>query len=243
MYYYGRQMLETPGPLQEDKIVNIPSRAGKRDIADALQREGVINVNPWVFIGGVFALKASSDLKPGEYSFQKNASLRDVIATIVEGKVVQHAVTIPEGLTSEQIVARLTDNDIFAGIGAGNAARRHAAAGNLQIPARHHARAGDPAHAADPEAGAGGDLGTPQSGRSGQVAGAADHAGLDHREGNRPGRRAQPRRRGIHQSPAAEESSCSPIRPSSTAWSAARERWAGRSSAARSPSLRPTTPM
>src|SRR3954467_4810347 len=115
VYFYGRQMLETSGPLQDDKVVNIPSRAGKRDIADALLREGVINVNPWVFIGGVFALKASSDLKPGEYSFQKKASLRDVIATIVEGKVVQHAVTIPEGLTSEQIVGRLVDNDIFAG--------------------------------------------------------------------------------------------------------------------------------
>ena len=114
-YYYGRQMLEAPGPLQEDKVVNIPARAGKRDIADVLQREGVINVNPWAFIGGVFALKASSDLKPGEYSFQKNASLRDVIGTIVEGKVVQHAVTVPEGLTSEQIVARLSDNDIFTG--------------------------------------------------------------------------------------------------------------------------------
>ncbi|QIG91605.1 MULTISPECIES: endolytic transglycosylase MltG [unclassified Bradyrhizobium] len=114
-YYYGRQTLESPGPLQEDKIVNIPARAGKRDIADVLSREGVINVNPWIFIGSVFALKASSDLKPGEYSFQKNASLRDVIATIVDGKVVQHAITIPEGLTSEQIVTRLTDNDIFTG--------------------------------------------------------------------------------------------------------------------------------
>ena len=70
-----------------------------------LQREGVIDVNPWAFIGSVFALKASSELKPGEYSFQKNASLRDVIGTIVEGKVVQHAVTIPEGLTSEQILS------------------------------------------------------------------------------------------------------------------------------------------
>ena len=114
-YYYGKQTLESPGPLQEDKIVNIPARAGKRDIADVLSREGVINVNPWVFIGSVFALKASSDLKPGEYSFQKNASLRDVIATIVDGKVVQHAITIPEGLTSEQIVTRLSDNDIFTG--------------------------------------------------------------------------------------------------------------------------------
>jgi peptidoglycan lytic transglycosylase G len=114
-YVYGKQLIEAAGPLKEDKIVNIPARAGKRDIADVLQREGVIDVNPWAFIGSVFALKASSELKPGEYSFQKNASLRDVIGTIVEGKVVQHAVTIPEGLTSEQIVTRLSDNDIFAG--------------------------------------------------------------------------------------------------------------------------------
>jgi UPF0755 protein len=27
--------------------------------------------------------------------------------------VVQHSITIPEGLTSEQIVARIQDNDIF----------------------------------------------------------------------------------------------------------------------------------
>src|SRR3979490_2441923 len=114
-YYYGRQKIEAPGPLQEDKVVNIPARAGMTDIADTLQREGVIDNNRWAFIGAVFALKARSELKPGEYAFQKNASLRDVIGTIVEGKVVQHAVTIPEGLTSEQIVARLSDNDIFTG--------------------------------------------------------------------------------------------------------------------------------
>src|SRR5438105_363233 len=114
-YYYGRQILESAGPLREDKVVNIPARAGKRDISDVLQKEGVINVNPWIFIGSVYALKASSDLKPGEYLFQKHASLRDVIGTIVEGKVVQHSITFPEGLTSEQIVARLTDADIFTG--------------------------------------------------------------------------------------------------------------------------------
>src|SRR6201992_4051035 len=114
-YYYGKQTIEAPGPLQEDKVVNIPARAGMTDIADILQREGVIDNNRWAFIGSVVALKARSELKPGEYSFQKNASLRDVVGTMVEGKVVQHAVTIPEGLTSEQIVARLSDNDIFSG--------------------------------------------------------------------------------------------------------------------------------
>jgi UPF0755 protein len=115
VYVYGKQKIEAPGPLQEDKIVNIPSRAGMTDIADILQREGVIDNNRWAFIGSVFALKAHSGLKPGEYLFQKNASLRDVIGTMVEGKVVQHAVTIPEGLTSEQIMARLSENDIFTG--------------------------------------------------------------------------------------------------------------------------------
>src|SRR5712691_2837445 len=114
-YVYGKQKIEAPGPLQEDKIVYIPSRAGMTDIADILQREGVIDNKRWAFIGSVFALKARSELKPGEYAFQKNASLRDVIGIMVEGKVVQHAVTIPEGLTSEQIAARLSDNDIFAG--------------------------------------------------------------------------------------------------------------------------------
>jgi UPF0755 protein len=114
-YLYGRQKLEAAGPLREDKVVLIPSRAGMTDIADILQREGVIDNNRWAFIGGVFALKARSELKPGEYAFQKNASLREVIGTMVDGKVVQHAVTIPEGLTSEQIVTRLSDNDIFAG--------------------------------------------------------------------------------------------------------------------------------
>src|SRR6201992_3265690 len=34
---------------------------------------------------------------------------------MVEGKGLHHAVTIPEDLPSEQIVARLSDNDIFAG--------------------------------------------------------------------------------------------------------------------------------
>src|ERR1700726_1495745 len=114
-YIYGKQKIEAAGPLQEDKVVNIPARAGMTDFADPLQGEGVIDNNRWAFIGSVFALKARSELKPGEYLFQKNASLRDVNGTMVEGKVVQHAVTIPEGLTSEQIVARLTDNDIFAG--------------------------------------------------------------------------------------------------------------------------------
>jgi UPF0755 protein len=112
---FGKSRFEAPGPLEEDKVVVIPPRSGMMDIADLLQREGVIDEHRLVFAGGVFALKARSELKAGEYLFAKHASVRDVVETIVDGKVVQHQITIPEGLTSEQIVARLLESDVLSG--------------------------------------------------------------------------------------------------------------------------------
>ncbi len=110
--FIGKERFEEPGPLPQDRIVNIPHGSGMRDIADVLTREGVID-QPWVFIGGVLVLKAREDLKAGEYQFKAHSSLRDVVATIVEGKVVPHQVSIPEGLTSEQIVTRLLADNVL----------------------------------------------------------------------------------------------------------------------------------
>jgi UPF0755 protein len=66
-------------------------------------------------MGSVIALKARGELKYGEYQFSKNASIADIVDTIIEGKVVQHAFTVPEGLTSEQIVARLLESTALTG--------------------------------------------------------------------------------------------------------------------------------
>ena len=112
--YVGRHRFEARGPLAQEKIVNIPRGLGTKDISDLLVREGVID-QPYVFIGGVIALKARGDLKHGEYRFAAHASVADVVGTLIEGKVVQHAITIPEGLTSEQIVARLQETDGLTG--------------------------------------------------------------------------------------------------------------------------------
>ena len=110
----GKQRFDAPGPLAADRVVNIPHGSGIRDIADVLAREGVIE-QPWVFVGGVLVLKAREDLRAGEYQFKAHASLRDVVATIVDGRVVAHQFTVPEGLTSEQIVARLLNDDVLTG--------------------------------------------------------------------------------------------------------------------------------
>jgi UPF0755 protein len=115
---FGKQRFEMPGPLEQDKTVNIPRGLGPRDIADLLQREGVISQSwesRWVFLGGVVARKAYHELKAGEYEFRRQASASEVVTTLIEGKVIQHAVTVPEGLTSEQIVARLMDNPVLTG--------------------------------------------------------------------------------------------------------------------------------
>jgi len=112
-FVIGKQNFEERGPLAEDRVVNVP-RGGIRDTADLLVREGVID-QPYLFIVGALLMKSQHDLKYGEYKFVKNASLRDVVDTIIEGKVVQHAFTLAEGLTSDQIVQRLTESDILAG--------------------------------------------------------------------------------------------------------------------------------
>ena len=113
--FWGKQRFDAPGPLPAEKIVDIPRGLGLREISDLLARAGVIN-EPTVFIAGAVLLKVrGADLKAGEYQFAKEASLRDVVDTLIEGKVVQHHFTIAEGLTSEQAVARLFENDVLSG--------------------------------------------------------------------------------------------------------------------------------
>jgi UPF0755 protein len=112
--YIGKQKFDEPGPLPEDKVVNIPAGLGTKDISDLLVREGVID-KPYIFIGSVIVMKARSALKHGEYQFTKHASLANVVDTIIDGKVVQHSFTVPEGLTSEQIVARLLETKDLSG--------------------------------------------------------------------------------------------------------------------------------
>jgi UPF0755 protein len=105
---------ETPGPLEAEKIVNIPPRLGVRDIADLLVKEGVIE-HPLTFFISAEMAKLRNDLRFGEYKFPKQASLHDVINKITEGKVEEHPITLPEGLTSEQVVQRLLEADILTG--------------------------------------------------------------------------------------------------------------------------------
>jgi UPF0755 protein len=111
---WGAQRLHQPGPLTADKVLYIAPGTDYPDIVSQLESEGVID-NPWVFNAAVMASGKRSKIKAGEYLFKQGASMRDVIAILVNGRQVLHSITIPEGLTSEEVVARLQQSDILLG--------------------------------------------------------------------------------------------------------------------------------
>ncbi|MDB5649248.1 MAG: mltG, partial [Hyphomicrobiales bacterium] len=111
---FGQQKIREPGPLQEDKVLFVAPRTEVPEILAQLEREGVIDM-PILLNLALWLEGNRSNVKAGEYLFKREASLRDVIDTLVSGKQVLHSITIPEGLTSEQIVQRLRDSDVLIG--------------------------------------------------------------------------------------------------------------------------------
>ncbi len=110
---------ESPGPLDAPRIVIIPKGEGRIAIAERLEKEGIIT-NRWTFVGGhllqsFLGHKKGSELKAGEYQIKEHASMRDVIDTLSEGKSILYKTTLPEGLTSEQIVERLKAEPSLSG--------------------------------------------------------------------------------------------------------------------------------
>lgn len=111
---WGSSQFEAPGPLVTSKVVIIPKGIGTRAIADKLAVEGVI-YDPLIFLAGVRLLETGTMLKAGEYSFPIEASPRQVMEILMKGETVVHRLTIPEGLTSKQIVALIQGGEALEG--------------------------------------------------------------------------------------------------------------------------------
>jgi UPF0755 protein len=105
-HYYER-----PGPLTQARNVVIEKGAGRIEIAEQLEREGIIS-SRWAFVANHLLRNIMSggkpvEMKAGEYEVKAAASMRDVLELLGEGKSLLYKVTLPEGLTSQQIVERL----------------------------------------------------------------------------------------------------------------------------------------
>ncbi|MBN9064713.1 MAG: aminodeoxychorismate lyase [Rhizobiales bacterium 65-9] len=110
--YFVVREVERPGPLQSDKVLSV--RGGVWDIAEQLAQEGVI-ASPYAFMFTHFTRSHGEHLKAGEYMFKPRMTIPQVVSLLLEGKSILHSISIPEGLTSEQIVGRLVESDVLTG--------------------------------------------------------------------------------------------------------------------------------
>jgi UPF0755 protein len=98
------QDLSAPGPLTQARTVVIPPRTGLGGVAALLAQHEVIRHALSFEIGAALSGDGSS-LLAGEYEFPAGTSVLAAAGILASGKTVEHRLTIPEGLTSAQIVA------------------------------------------------------------------------------------------------------------------------------------------
>lgn len=106
--------IESPGPLPRNKVVVIPKGEGTHEIAMRLEREGAVS-DRRLFIAGYLWSKFAAwlengkpvQLKAGDYEVRQAMSVRQIVDLLSDGKTITYRVTVPEGLTSFQIVERL----------------------------------------------------------------------------------------------------------------------------------------
>ena len=103
----GRQFVDQTwngiGPLQRQMDFVVP-HAPTEVVGQALQQAGVID-SVLAFRVAVLLTGEDGPLHAGEFTFPANASLHQVLDILRHGRQVEHHLTIPEGLTAQQIAA------------------------------------------------------------------------------------------------------------------------------------------
>ena len=112
--YYLKTSFEGPGPLAADIIFTVEKGDSVTVIAQNLMDKGYIS-DARVFILGFYLNKETGTLKAGEFPLNANVSMEEIIRIFRDGKSVAYKVTLPEGLTSQQIVDRLNQDTILTG--------------------------------------------------------------------------------------------------------------------------------
>ena len=102
-YMQIKGWIAASGPLLNVTNVVVPKGASLKTVAEELSRAGVID-KPWLFRIMARINGLAKHLKAGEYQFMPGISLQAAMDQIARGEVFFRRITIPEGLTSGQIM-------------------------------------------------------------------------------------------------------------------------------------------
>jgi UPF0755 protein len=112
--FFAKSQFDRAGNLDAPRSVSVGRGNGLGPIADDLVKNGII-ASKWLFVFGVWLSNQQTSLKAGEYLIPAHASMRDIMDAMVTGKGILYSISIPEGLTSQQIVERLKSEDVLVG--------------------------------------------------------------------------------------------------------------------------------
>jgi len=106
------QIMDAAGSNQAEVQLDIVPGSSVRQVASTLAREGVIKY-PRVFEISVRLGGKATRIQAGEYLFQPRISPRQVLATLVDGRVLLHAITLVEGWTYQEMIRRLAGAEVL----------------------------------------------------------------------------------------------------------------------------------
>jgi len=99
--------------LERREVVEIPRGLSVREVALRLEQSGVIKSKE-LFILYVLLKGDQNKIKAGEYEFQPGDSMARVVEKLIKGDVIVRKITIPEGLTIDQIGGLLEVNGVMS---------------------------------------------------------------------------------------------------------------------------------
>ncbi len=108
------QYFVQPGPAEVRTVVVVKPGSSLAGIARELASNGVVRSGV-AFDAGVFLRGRAHQLKAGEYGFPAHASEAAVVDMLVTHKVIEHRLTIAEGLTSSMAVSLIDSDSALAG--------------------------------------------------------------------------------------------------------------------------------
>ncbi len=106
LYYLVSQPRVMPGETEQ---VVIAQGSGVKSVAQVLAKAQVVE-NPHVFVWWVRLTGNSGKIKAGNYVFNGNLSMRDVLRLLVEGDVTQSSLRFTEGWNLRQVREALAEN-------------------------------------------------------------------------------------------------------------------------------------
>jgi UPF0755 protein len=92
-----------PGPLDRQLRVVIESGSSLSNIGSILEQNKVIR-HPKLFIANIHLRGRGGDLKAGEYRFPPFVTPKEIFRILVSGHTVRRRFTIPEGLTTHEVM-------------------------------------------------------------------------------------------------------------------------------------------